>query len=104
MNFDEEDLKEMMSMGRKVNGWSPAPEKEGDDPEVKLLQRILKALEHMATKPDPEMPKIPEPKPPVVNVAPPAVTVNPAKPITKWKFTLTKDKAGNTTEIIAEAL
>lgn len=103
MNLDEEDLEELAAIGRKINGRKPAPKKE-DEPEVKLLQKILKALEHMATKPDPEMPKFPEPKAPVVNVAPPEVTVTPSKPITKWKFTLTKDKQGRTTEIIATAI
>lgn len=90
----------MVSKGRKVNGHSkPAP--AGPSPETKLLGQILAALQ---TRPLPTFPKIPEPKAPVVNVAPAPVTVQPAKPITKWKFVLTKDKAGHTTEITATAI
>lgn len=103
MNLDDEDLEELAAIGRKINGRKPAPKKE-DEPEVKLLQKILKALEFQATRPPPAMPKIPEPKAPVVNVPAPVVTVSPTKPITQWKFTLTKDKQGRTTEIIAQAI
>jgi len=103
VNLDDEDIDALVAIGRKVNGRTPAPKKE-DEPEVKLLQKILKAIEFQATRPAPEMPKMPEPKAPVVNVPAPVVTVNPAQPITEWKFTLTKDKQGRTTEIIAKAI
>lgn len=103
MNFDDDDLDVMVAGGRKVNGYTkPAPKEDG--PEIKLLEKILKALQFQATRPTPEPPKFPDPKAPIVNVAAPEVTVAAAKPVTKWKFTLTKDKAGHTTEIIATAI
>ena len=102
MRLDDDDLDEMVSKGRKVNGYEkPAP---AENHELKALQAIAKKLEYLITRPAPPVPEPPEIKAPIVNVAPPAVTINPSKPITKWKFVLTKNKAGHTTEIIATAI
>ena len=101
MKLDDDDLDELVTKGRKVNGYSkPVPT---DSDELKVLTAIKKQLDFLITKPENPI-QFPETKAPVVNVAPPAVTVNPSQPITKWKFTLKKDKAGHTTEIIAQAI
>ena len=103
MNLDPEDLDEMVSKGRKVKGLvKPAPPE--DSREIKLLEGILKAVAFQASRPLPEPPAPPKPVAPIVNVAPAPVTFQPSEPITKWKFTLTKNKAGHTTEIIATAI
>lgn len=102
MRLDDDDLDEMVSKGRKVNGYEkPAPK---EDEGHKILAAIKKQIDYLISRPtEPITVSAPDVKP-VVNVPAPVVTVNPQKPITKWKFTLKKDKQGNTTEIIAEAL
>ena len=102
MNLDDDDLEDMESKGRKVTG-RKKPTPPEDSQEAKLLSKIVRLLEHQALHPPPA-PKFPEIKPPVVTVNPTPVTIQSSKPATKWKFTLTKDKAGHTTEIIATAI
>ncbi len=72
--------------------------------EVDYLRIIAGLLERILAKPDPKFPSI---QPPDVIVNPPEVTVNsPATPkqIRQWKFVLTKDWAGRTTQIVATAV
>ncbi len=74
--------------------------------EVDYLRIIAGLLERILAKPDPKFPSI---QPPDVIVKPPEVTVNAPtvsmpKQIRQWKFVLTKDWAGRTTQIVATAV
>ena len=95
MNFDDDDLDELVAHGRQVKGY----EKPVDE-ELQVLMAIKDQLDILLAKPQTPI----EVKAPVVRVNPPEVVVNPAKSITEWKFTLIKDSNGHTTEIIAKAL
>jgi hypothetical protein len=102
MNLDEKDLDEMVAKGRKVNGYSKPVPKSSE--ELKALLEIKSQLEYLIAKPDPKPIVIPDQKAPVVNVSPPNVNLETAKPIAKWKLSLKKDLRGHTTEIIAIAI
>ncbi len=73
--------------------------------EVDYLRIIAGLLERILAKPDPQFPSI---RPPDVIVNPPEVVVNSPvsmpKQIRQWKFVLTKDWAGRTTQIVATAV
>ncbi len=75
--------------------------------EIDYLRAIAELLGRLLHKPVPKPQKI---EPPQITVEPPAVVVNPAppqelaKPITKWKFVLTKNSMGQTKEIVATAI
>ncbi len=72
--------------------------------EVDYLRIIAGLLERILAKPDPQFPSL---KPPDVIVKPPEVTVHSPtipKQIRQWKFVLTKDWAGRTTQIVATAV
>ncbi len=73
--------------------------------EVDYLRIIAGLLERILAKPDPQFPSI---RPPDVIVNPPEVVVNSPvsmpQPIRQWKFVLTKDWAGRTTQIVATAV
>ncbi len=72
--------------------------------EVDYLRIIAGLLERILAKPDPQFPSL---RPPDVIVNPPQVTVSSPdmpKQIRQWKFVLTKDWAGRTTQIVATAI
>jgi len=113
ITIDESNIRELRKGGAKIvpqpGSVAPRPvprEPEKPDP-IMLLVAKLDAL--LSRPPAPQ----PQPAPPSIIVQPPEIKViqQPAPPateaprqITKWKFTLVKNQAGNTTEITATAI
>ncbi len=109
MIIDDKEIEQLARKGVKITDSSGQPIKPKypvTKPDESYYLRIIAGLlERILAKPDPKFPSI---QPPDVIVKPPEVTVNSPvsmpQPIRQWKFTLTKDWAGRTTQIVATAM
>ncbi len=110
MILDDKEIEQLTRKGVKITDSSGQPIKPKypvTKPDESYYLRIIAGLlERILAKPDPQFPSIRQPD---VIVNPPEVTVNaPSVPVQKqirqWKFVLTKDWAGRTTQIVATAV
>ncbi len=110
MILDDNEIEQLARKGAKITdsyGKPIKPKSITSKPdEVDYLRIIAGLLERILAKPDPQFPSL---KPPDVIVKPPEVivkttSVHTPKQIRQWKFVLTKDWAGRTTQIIATAV
>ncbi len=109
MILDDNEIEQLTRKGVKITdayGKPIKPKSITSKPdEVDYLRIIAGLLERILAKPDPQFPSL---KSPDVIVNPPEVVVNSPvsmpKQIRQWKFMLTKDWAGRTTQIVATAV
>lgn len=109
IHLDDTELRDLRKSGIKVVDAQtgavarPAPKPAPPPPDAvtQLVQKIDQLLSRPQATPS-------TPPPPQIVVQPARVEIPPhpvpAAPVRQWKFTLTKDSRGHTTEIIATAI